>query len=268
MTLHFQRNYPTMLEEIIPGDLYRVSAEVFARLQPLIAPVMNNMKISNHFFFVPLRTLNTHFAEFMFNNKSGDYSDVLPYTHTDVLYDLVDALNTGADYALAVEVIRLFDYIGLPFRSKGNTLPQDMVEDWLEDTFNTGLKAAALRVNLCPFFAYQKVWSEYYRDENLVEDPFEVFEENMSYSVFDLVGDQDSAIAADSSSIHYWCECIFQLRPRSWAHDRFTSALPFAQRGPDVLLPIAGTADVSYTAFRRIPPLRKTCKPRNTFYPC
>lgn len=240
-SLHFQRCYPTMLEETIPGDLFKVGQEVFARLQPLIAPVMNNMKISNHFFFVPLRTLNKHFAEFMFNNRTGDYADVLPYTHTDVLFDVIDALYTAGEFDLAVEVIRLYDFIGLPFRYRSNSSAAALVQAWNSDAQNQDVADAKLRVNLCPFFAYQKVWSEYYRDENLEEDPFILFEDDQQYSVFDLVGDQDAAIGAGPLD---WAKYILRLRPRAWAHDRFTSALPFAQRGPDVLLPIAGTAPV------------------------
>ena len=204
---------------------------------------MNNMKISNHFFFVPLRTLNTHFAEFMFNNKNGDYSGVLPYTHTDVLYDLVSAVSDAGTDDLALEIIRLYDFIGLPFHYESKTTEGAVVSAWLNDTFNTKVKTAALRVNLCPFFAYQKIWSEYYRDENLVDDPFDTFESLAGYSVFDLVGDQDSNVSSDAL---LWATHILRIRPRAWAHDRFTSALPFAQRGPDVLLPLAGTADVQY----------------------
>lgn len=247
MTLHFQKCYPTMLEEILPGDFFKVGQEVFARLQPLVAPVMNNMKISNHFFFVPLRTLNKHFAEFMFNNRTGDYADVLPYTHTDTLFDLVDDLyNQASEVGLCVDMIRLFDFIGLPFRYTSKTTAGALVDAWLADTYNLKVKAAALRVNLCPFFAYQKIWSEYYRDQNLSEDPFVQFEDDQSVDVMDLVGDQDSTLAGLSTYSAAFCRQFFRLRPRAWAHDRFTSALPFAQRGPDVLLPVAGTAPVSY----------------------
>ena len=242
MTLHFQKCYPTMLEEIIPGDLFRVGQEVFARLQPLVAPVMNNMKISNHFFFVPLRTLNKHFAEFMFNNRTGDYSEVLPYTHTDVLFQLVYDAEADSQIGMAADAIRLFDFLGLPFRYTSKTTAGTFVSSWLSDNHNQKVAAAKLRVNLAPFFAYQKVWSEYYRDENLQEDPFIEFEDDAQYSLFELTGDQDSVLDYTNGDGFYFLEHMFRIRPRAWAHDRFTSALPFAQRGPDVLLPIAGTA--------------------------
>lgn len=233
-----------MLEEILPGDLFRANPEVFARLQPMVAPVMNNMKISNHFFFVPLRTINTHFAEFMFNNRQGDYSDVLPYVTTKAIYNLVQLMDSH-DRAVACEIIRLLDFIGLPFRYFSATSDQSFTTYWLSNGFNQQLRDAELRVNLCPFIAYQKIWNEYFRDENVEDDIFVSFEEDAGYSVFDLKGDCSSLLSQQNE---YDCfgNYIFRLRPRAWAHDRFTSSLPFAQRGPDVLLPIAGTADVTY----------------------
>lgn len=245
LTMPFQRICPTLLEEILPGDLYRVGTETFARLQPLIAPVMNNMKISQHFFYVPLRTLNNHFAEFMFNNKNGNYNDVLPYTFTNRLYDIVDELNTIARYALAAEVIRFFDFIGLPFKYSSKTTAQLFVAGWLADTYNLQVAAAQIRVNVAPFFAYTKIWSEYFRDENVIDDPFEWFETQTTEDVMDWIGDISSKLTT-GTYVHEFAEAFCQLRRRAWQHDRFTSALPFAQRGPDVLLPVSGTAPVVY----------------------
>lgn len=243
LTLHFQKACPTFFEEIIPGDMYRVGTETFARLQPLIAPVMNNMKISQHFFFVPLRTLNKHFAEFMFNNRTGDYSEVLPYTTTEILYGVVLDLNGDQEDELAAEVIRLYDYLGLPFQYKSKIDVQTFVTSWLSDSWNQAVSGSALRVNLAPFLAYTKVWSEYFRDENVEEDPFVEFESDTSLDIFDMTGDQSSVV---STNYLAFAKYFLRLRPRAWAHDRFTSSLPFAQRGPDVLLPIAGQADVTY----------------------
>ena len=243
LTMPFQRVCPSLLEEIIPGDLYRVGTETFARLQPLIAPVMNNMKISQHFFYVPLRTINKHFSEFMWNNKNGDYSEVLPYTHTNVLYGLVSDLANDGKFALAAECIRLFDFIGLPFRYSSKTTVSSFVGSWLSDSYNSKVSAAELRVNLAPFIAYTKVWSEYFRDENVSDDPFDVFEDSTGYDLFELTGDCDSSVSIDYEA---FATAIFQLRRRAWQHDRFTSSLPFAQRGPDVLLPVSGSAPVVY----------------------
>ena len=260
LTMPFQRNVPTLAEEIYPGDMMRCNPELFARLQPMIAPVMNNMKISTHFFYVPLRTLNKHFSEFMFNNRTGDYTDVLPYCYTGTLWQLVYRLSSNFEYALAAEVIRLLDFIGLPFRYSSKTSASAFVSAWLTDDWNANVAGGVLapagsepdvdtghRVNLAPFFAYTKIWSEYFRDENVEEDPFVDFEEHCSQDVFEWTGDVSATLDSlmTGGTLKY-VALFFQLRRRAWAHDRFTSSLPFAQRGPDVLLPISGTAPVVY----------------------
>lgn len=258
LTMQFQRVTPTLLEEIYPGDMFRCSPEVFARLQPLVAPVMNNMKISQHLFYVPLRTVTHHYAEFMFGNRMGTYDEVLPYVHTGFFFVLVDALHDAGEDSMAAEVIRLLDFIGLPFRYSSTTSAVSFVSSWLTDSWNIkvaggdpeGVEATVMsgfRINLCPFFAYQKIVSEYFRDENVEDDPFEVFEEQTDQDPFDWTGDVSTTLGdLVSSNGEVVVASLFVLRRRAWQHDRFTSSLPFAQRGPDVLLPISGQADVSY----------------------
>lgn len=258
LSMQFQRVTPTLLEEIYPGDMFRCSPEVFARLQPLVAPVMNNMKISQHLFYVPLRTVTHHYGEFMFGNRMGTYDEVLPYVHTGFFFVLVDALHDAAEDVMAAEVIRLLDFIGLPFRYSSKTSASSFVSSWLTDVWNIkvaggnpeGIEptvSSGFRINLCPFFAYQKIVSEYFRDENVEDDPFEVFIEQTDQDPFDWTGDVSTTLGdLISSSGEDVVASLFVLRRRAWQHDRFTSSLPFAQRGPDVLLPISGQADVTY----------------------
>lgn len=236
LTMPYQRVCPTALQEIIPGDNFFWSAEVFARLQPMVAPVMTDQKISMHAFFVPLRTINKHFSEFMFNNKNGNYTDVLPYI---TLGDVMTVMNSGSYLGAAqkVDIARLLDYMGLPFSYRSATDSNTFVTNWLSD--NTRFANSSIRVNLAPFIAYTKVWCEYFRDENLVTDPFDLWE-NSYGSVFDLTGQIQFSLAKLSKFFEYF----MRLRPRAWQHDRFTSSLPFAQRGPDVLLPVTGEFQV------------------------
>lgn len=240
LTMPYQRVCPVGLQEIIPGDKFFWNAEMFCRLMPMQAPVMTDQKLSLHAFFVPLRTLNKHFSEFMFNNRQGNYTDVLPYTYLKDLYGVIYYLynSDSANHPLAVEVIRLYDYMGLPFSYKSTTSAASFVSSWLSD--NAALQSSEIRVNLAPFFAYAKVWSEYFRDENLADDPFEVY--STYGDVFTLVGYQKLDYTNYASKVKTFAQCFLQLRPRAWQHDRFTSSLPFAQRGPDVLLPVAAQA--------------------------
>lgn len=246
LTMPYQRVCPVALQEIIPGDKFNWSAELFCRLQPMQAPVMTDQKISLHSFFVPLRTVNSHFAEFMFNNKSGNYTGVLPYVDLSTLYKVTQKLigfgSTG--YPVAAEMIRLFDYLGLPFSYRSATTAQLFCSQWLTD--NISLKDSIIRVNLAPFFAYTKVWSEYFRDENLVDDPFEQWKGYGYTDVFGWTGNCNNQVNNSNNTItERFCRCFLVLRPRAWQHDRFTSSLPFAQRGPDVLLPVTGSVNIS-----------------------
>lgn len=85
------------------------------------------------------------------------------------------------------------------------------------------------RVSSLPFRAYQLIYNEYYRDQNLTEP----------VDISLLSGFEDTLHALN----------LLQLRRRAWEKDYFTSALPWLQRGPEVTVPIQGsgdTLDVTY----------------------
>ena len=74
-----------------------------------------------------------------------------------------------------------------------------------------------------PFAAYQMIYQEYYRDQNLIPDvPFELIDGNNNGN---------------------WNN-LNKLRKRAWMHDYFTASLPFAQKGPAVSIPIGTLPDV------------------------
>lgn len=78
----------------------------------------------------------------------------------------------------------------------------------------TGITQA---LNALPIAAYQAIYNEYYRDENLVtEVDYTLADGNNTGDVVDLV----------------------KMRQRAWEHDYFTASLPFAQKGTAVDIPI------------------------------
>lgn len=96
----------------------------------------------------------------------------------------------------------------------------------LADYFNvhgSGLSGGqTIHVSAIPFAAYHKIYNEFFRDQNLTtEDPDTV--------VSGINGGPSAGI-------------LLSLRYRAWKKDYFTSALPWEQRGPEVTIPLEGTA--------------------------
>lgn len=179
---------PIMCEEVVAGDTFQNTTELLIRFAPLIAPVMHQINVYTHFFFVPNRLLWEDWEDFITGGEDGQ-SDLVP-PMLQFKRNTADWLSPGT----------LADYLGIPS-------PQF-----------AGSDDAAL-CSALPFRAYTQVYNDYYRDQNL-EDEIDF--------------DKRGGIFTDPDGTGLSKE----LKTRCWSKDYFTSALPFAQRGNDISVPL------------------------------
>jgi len=181
---------PILTLECVPGDKFEIGCESMIRFAPLIAPVMHRMDVTMHYFFVPNRILWDNWEKFITEHNSLHVAPYMNYR---------DGFLT--DMPASANAIKFLDYMGVPPIS------------------STG---EATKISALPLAAYQCIYNEYYRDQNLIAP--------VNYKLTD--GD---------NSITSWARNaeLCTLRKRAWEHDYFTSSLPFAQKGAAVDIPLA-----------------------------
>lgn len=231
VSLNFGDLVPIMCKEVLPGDTWQVQSSVLVRFAPMLAPIMHRVNVYVHYFFVPNRILWSNFEDFITGGRDGMANPSFPRLTFDEMWDEMGALaQTGRN--LLTKHGSLLDYLGLPTL----TDPSDDEDLW-NGTY------AGREINLLPFAAYQKIYNDYYRDQNL-QDEIDVKDlvENtvvLASNVFESFGSAGPIDVSDPAN-------LFMLRRRAWEKDYFTSALPWPQRGGDVHLPLSGDAPISY----------------------
>jgi hypothetical protein len=179
---------PISVMEVVPGDKFNIKATNLTRFAPLITPIMHKASVYCHFFFVPNRILWPNWENFISGGEDGLADPTFPTVN----------LTIPTQYGVQT----LADYLGLP---TGNQLTD---------------------VSALPFAAYQKIYQDYYRDENLIT--------KTDVTLTD--GTQSNTDTIELSS----------MKKRAWQHDYFTSALPWTQRGPEATIPLGTTAPIIY----------------------
>lgn len=178
---------PFYVDEVLPGDSFKLNVATFARMNTPIVPFMDNVYLETFFFFVPTRLVWDNWQKFNGEQKNpGDSTDFL-----------VPSLSNVTSFANGT----VFDYFGLPT--------------------GVNLNSSISPVNSLPFRAYNLIWNEWFRDENL------------QTSVSVPTGDGPDPVSN------------FNLLKRGKRHDYFTSALPWPQKGPSVDVGLSGNAPVA-----------------------
>lgn len=211
LTMNMGELVPIMCMPIVPGDKFRVNTEALVRLAPLVAPMMHRVNVYTHYFFVPNRLVWNEWEDFITKGIDGEDAPVFPR------FRIVSSWNQFAseeNCSAAFGDSTLWDYLGLPsVAGCGSKSFPNLVNK------NGVVIPNEFEVSALPFRAYQLIYNEYYRDQNLT-DPI------------------DFALTSGLANTDF--DRLTVLRRRAWEKDYFTSALPWLQRGPEVTVPING----------------------------
>jgi len=126
---------PVYVDEMLPGDTFRLNMTAFARLATPLYPIMDNMHLDSFFFFVPNRLIWSNWQKFMGQQANPGSS---------ISYVVPQQVSPAGGYAIG----SLQDYMGLP---------------------TVGQVTAGQTVSHCAFWprAYNLIYNEWFRDENL-----------------------------------------------------------------------------------------------------
>lgn len=215
---------PVYWKFCLPGDKFHISQEWFTRTQPVDTSAFTRIREYYEWFFVPLHLMyrNSNEAIMSMENQpnyaasgtqSISFNRKLPWVDLQTLNDAITNVkastyhNNMFGFDRASGFYKLFNYLGT-----GETDPSKIL--------------ANLRLSAFPFYAYQKIYSDYYRNSQWeINKPW-------TYNC-DFWNGEDSTPVASSKDLFDTNpnDSIFELRYANWNKDLFMGAMPNAQFG-------------------------------------
>jgi hypothetical protein len=189
---------PFYWDEVLPGDTFNYKLSAFARLSTPYFPIMDNMYLDTHYFFVPYRLIWDNSKKFF--GEQVDPGDSIDFT----IPILSGTSDSDADPDVSTSAGRtsyLLNILGIP----------------------NGRDATDIDINALPFRAYNRIYAEWFRDQNLIDSP------TLS------TGDGPDT------------DTNYGIYRRGKRHDYFTSALPWPQKGDAVSLPLGTSAPIYFS---------------------
>ena len=238
MSLGFGDLVPIVCEKVVPGDKFSHSHEFLMRFSPFVSQVYQSFDVRVDYFFVPSRLLWENFTKFLVEDDSTVYPH--PQIPLAYMYDGEHTMeNTLVDYIQKVSgkpkyTNGVFSFEPLNFKNSDQT------------------------IDCLPYAALVKVYLDYYADENLFVrsingntidfvalcDAFDSLTELNGVNYADALMELYSVI--NDCALEETRE-LFKFFKKAYPKDYFTSALPWAQRGPIVQIPLNGSGDVQIT---------------------
>ena len=132
-TMNMGELVPIYCDEVLPGDIWQHRISALVRVGAQVYPTMHPVRVRIHSWFCPLRLIWDDYEDFFTGGNDGDQTPTHPY------------ISAGTTVAAG----SLYNYLGLP----------------------NGTYSAAPKFNALFIRAYQKIYAEHYRDQDLITEP-------------------------------------------------------------------------------------------------
>lgn len=204
---------PCFCKEVNPNEHFRINPEMFLRTVPLNSAAYVRLKQYCEFYFVPTRLLWRSFPQFIAGTSNqfsaaisdgSKFSSVPTWDFNTMLKLLTTSGNDSCGYPFKYGAVRLLDLLGYGVNVSN-------VDSLI--AANTS-KPFSFKVSPFRMLAYQKIYSDYYR--NPLYEAIDVENFNVDNS------SSSSSIAAQTASMMY-------LRYRDWKKDYFNAVSPHFQ---------------------------------------
>lgn len=210
---------PTMVQEVVGKQKIRIGLESQTRCRPLVVPSFIRLREHFDYFFVPYSQLWHPYDNF--KTMQGNYNSTLVDTFqsssipnkipsvamNNLATSIIDAATNTKDdvcgFPLSIGMARLMDALGYGVNPELN---KDMKLTYLP---------SSLHVNLFRALAYQKIYSDYYRNDKYEGNYVE------HYNIDDVLDFSDSP-ADNDERIQKFFEPHYRWRKK----DYFTSVWP------------------------------------------
>ena len=253
---------PVFVEDVFPGDKFKINADWFTRTQPVTSPAYTRFGEYFDFFFVPYHLLWRYFPQFVIQTNDDNWATGIqsksnqftqhPYISSTELLNTIRLTNTysspAPDGSSIVEAVRVKDVNNQPF-SYGALKLLEYLGYGKTETSNfrfgdssyfvtapLGSVVASTNVgnvalNPFPLAAYQKVYQDFFRNSQ--------WESPAPYSYnFDYLNGSSMKVPLPQTIIgntDFYNNGLLTLRYTNYNKDYFLGRLPEKQYGSEAL---------------------------------
>lgn len=262
---------PVFVEDVMPGDKFKIKADWFTRTQPVTSPAYTRFGEYYDFFFVPYHLMWRYFPQFVIQTNDDNWATGIqsksnqftqhPYISSLELLTTIRNSNTYSsgsgtpiesvvykdvnNQAFSYGALKLLEYLGYGKTATSNYKYKDTS---INITAPLGTAAAStnagnVALNPFPLAAYQKVYMDFFRNTQWESpSPF-------AYN-FDYLNGSSMKVPLPQSvsgSENFYNNGLLTLRYTNYNKDYFLGRLPEKQYGSEAMAtPLIDTNGTSY----------------------